>query len=311
MGYFDAQRFAGGRVKLEVPLAKRAIAANIAKPLGIDDAFAALAMNEIVTENMANAARVHAMEQGKTVENYTVIAFGGAAPLHAARLAAKLGVTRVVVPLGASVGSALGFLTAPVAFQSVRSWYTALNELDLARTNRLLAEMEKQAAAVVRAAVKDQPLTVIRVAYMRYTGQGHEIPIELPAGNLTARDVPGIARRFTESYEELYARVIPDLAVEIMSWSVTAAIRSKPAPRARAVAKRTAARSSTQRRVFEATQEKWRDVPTYPRTQLTAGMFIKGPALITEDQTTIVVTADFDAHVNALGYLVLDKRKRT
>ena len=311
MGYFDSQRFAGGRVKLAPELAERALAHDIGKPLVIDPALAALAVNEIVTENMANAARVHAMEQGKTVEDYTVIAFGGAAPLHAARLAAKLGVTRVVVPIGASVGSALGFLTAPVAFQAVRSWYTPLAALDVARANQLLSEMEQQATAVVRAAAKTQPLTATRIAYMRYTGQGHEIAVELPSGKLTSRDLPALEQRFMRSYRALYARIIPDLAIEIMSWSITVAVKSKPAPRAKTVSKKSGARAATQRRVFEITQERWRDIPVYERSQLKPGTALKGPALVAEDQTTIVVTADFDAHVNSVGYLVLEKRKGT
>jgi N-methylhydantoinase A len=155
---------------------------DVAKPLKVDAALGALAITEIVTENMANAARVHAMELGKTVENYTVIAFGGAAPLHAARLADKLGVARVVIPVGASVGSALGFLTAPVAFQAVRSWYQRVATLDTAHANRLLDEMTEQATVVVRAAAAKAVLTNTRIAYMRYAGQGHEIAVTLPAG---------------------------------------------------------------------------------------------------------------------------------
>ncbi|HEX3172427.1 MAG TPA: hydantoinase/oxoprolinase family protein, partial [Burkholderiales bacterium] len=165
MGLLDPQRFAGGKVELETARAEAAVTRDIAKPLKVDVALGALAITEIVTENMANAARVHAMELGKTVENYTVIAFGGAAPLHAARLADKLGVKRVVIPVGASVGSALGFLTAPVAFQAVRSWYQFIANLDVGHANRLLDEMTKQATGVVRVAAANAPLNATRVAY--------------------------------------------------------------------------------------------------------------------------------------------------
>jgi N-methylhydantoinase A len=308
-GYFDAQRFAGGRVKLDPALAASAVESDVAKPLKIDASLGALAVNEIVTENMANAARVHAMEQGKTVEDYELIAFGGAAPLHAARLASKLGVSRVVIPLGASVGSALGFLSAPVAFQSVQSWYAALATLELSRANRLLAEMEAQAAEVVRAAVKNAPLSVTRIAYMRYTGQGHEIVIELPGGQLRGQDIGRLERLFSDGYAKLYGRTIPGLGVEIMSWSVTVSTRAEPIARARPPSKRQSARANGKRRVFEVSQAKWRDVPLYERAELAPGASIKGPALIVEDQTTIVVTADFDAYVNALNYIVLEKRR--
>ena len=309
MGYLDAERFAGGRVKLERQRAEQAVTADIAQPLDISTELGALAINEIVTENMANAARVHAMELGKTVENYTLIAFGGAAPLHAARLAAKLGITRVIVPLGASVGSALGFLTAPVAFQSVRSWYAQLQSLDAAGANRLLADMEQQATEVVRAGAAKEPLRTVRVAYMRYQGQGHEIAVELPAGRLAAREAALLARRFTQAYHALYGRAIPNLGIEIMSWSVTVSPRSKPAGHVCGRLRRTAARSAGRRRLFEVTQGRPREVRVHERAQLAAGAMVKGPALITEDQTTIVVTADFDAHVNSLGYVVLEQRR--
>jgi N-methylhydantoinase A len=312
MGYLDVERFAGGRVKLESRRAEQAVATAVAQPLGITTNLGALAINEIVTENMANAARVHAMELGKTVENYTLIAFGGAAPLHAARLAAKLGIERVIVPLGASVGSALGFLTAPVAFQAVRSWYTHLDSLEATNVNRLLDDMEKQATTVVRAGAAKAILKTARVAYMRYQGQGHEIPVDLPAGKLKASDAATLARRFSKAYHALYGRAIPNLGIEIMSWSVTVSTQVRPAVRARPIPKRAvraAARAGGTRRVFEATEGKSRDVRVYERSQLAVGTVIKGPALITEDQTTIVVTAEFDAHVNSLGYIVLDRRK--
>ena len=308
MGYLDAERFAGGRVKLERKRAEQAVTADVAIPLDLSTELGALAINEIVTENMANAARVHAMELGKTVENYTLIAFGGAAPLHAARLAAKLGIKRVIVPLGASVGSALGFLTAPVAFQAVHSWYAHLDALDINSANRLLEEMQQQATNVVRAGAANVALKTARVAYMRYQGQGHEIPVDLPAGKLTARDAALLARRFAKAYQALYGRAIPNLGIEVMSWSVTVSTTVKPAIRARALTKRVTARATATRRVFEATQSKQRNARVYERTQLAAGAVIKGPALIAEDQTTTVVTADFDAHINSLGYLVLNRR---
>ena len=311
MGYLDAERFAGGRVKLERKRAEAAVTVDVAKPLGIGSELGALAINEIVTENMANAARVHAMELGKTVENYTLIAFGGAAPLHAARLATKLGIKRVLVPLGASVGSALGFLTAPVAFQAVRSWYALLTTLDAQHANRLLHEMEKQATDIVRAGAAHEPLKAARLAYMRYQGQGHEIPVELPAGKLTRRDAAILARQFAKAYHALYGRAIPNLDVEIMSWSVTVSTKAKPASRVRPLVKRAAARATISRPVFDATQAKQRNARVYERTQLARGAAIKGPALIAEDQTTTVVTADFDAHVNSAGYLVLDQRRST
>ena len=307
MGLLDPQRFAGGRVALQSTRAEAAVMRDVAKPLKVDAALGALAITEIVTENMANAARVHAMELGKTVENYTVIAFGGAAPLHAARLADKLGVARVVIPVGASVGSALGFLTAPVAFQAVRSWYQRVATLDTAHANRLLDEMTEQATVVVRAAAAKAVLTDTRIAYMRYAGQGHEIAVTLPAGRLAAKDAARLKHSFDAAYRVLYGRTVPNMDVEIMSWSVTVSTKVKRAPRARTLSRKTAT-AAAKRRLFEPKLAQWRSAPVYERAALTPGARIGGPALIVEDQTTIVVTADFDASVNSVGHVVLDKR---
>ena len=307
MGLLDPQRFAGGRVALQSTRAEAAVMRDVAKPLKVDAALGALAITEIVTENMANAARVHAMELGKTVENYTVIAFGGAAPLHAARLADKLGVARVVIPVGASVGSALGFLTAPVAFQAVRSWYQRVATLDTAHANRLLDEMTEQATVVVRTAAAKAVLTNTRIAYMRYAGQGHEIAVTLPAGRLAAKDAARLKHSFDAAYRVLYGRTVPNMDVEIMSWSVTVSTKVKRAPRARTLSRKTAT-AAAKRRLFEPKLAQWRSAPVYERAALTPGARIGGPALIVEDQTTIVVTADFDASVNSVGHVVLDKR---
>ena len=302
MGLLDPQRFAGGRVMLETARAEVAVTRDIAKPLKVDTALGALAITEIVTENMANAARVHAMELGKTVENYTVIAFGGAAPLHAARLADKLGVARVVIPVGASVGSALGFLTAPVAFQAVRSWYQFIAKLDTAHANRLLDEMTKQATDVVRAAAGNAALTATRVAYMRYAGQGHEIAVTLPAGKLAAKYTARLKRSFDAAYRVLYGRTVPNMDVEIMSWSVTVSTKVKRAAKARTLPRKTG-KASAKRRIFEPKLARWVSAPVYERAMLAPGASVAGPALIVEDQTTVIVTADFDASINSAGHI--------
>ena len=307
MGMLDPDRFAAGRVSLDPQRAKEAVERDVARRLDVNASIGALAIGEIVTENMANAARVHAMELGKTVESYTLIAFGGAAPLHAARLADKLGLARVVIPVSASVGSAVGFLTAPVAFQAVRSWYQIVGSLDTAHANRLLDEMQEQATSIVRTAAAQGPLATSRVAYMRYVGQGHEIPVSLPAGKLETSTIVTLARAFDAAYRALYGRVIPGMAVEIMSWSVTVSTRVKRAGKARTVPRR-AAKAASNRRLFEPNLAKWRNVPVYERADMRPGARLQGPALIVEDQTTVVVTSDFDASFNSLGYIVLDKR---
>ncbi|MDW8444802.1 MAG: hydantoinase/oxoprolinase family protein [Acetobacteraceae bacterium] len=126
LGRYDPDRFAGGRLALHRDRAEAAMARDVAEPQGIDVATAALGVVEIVDEAMANAARVHAIEAGTALEGRTLIAFGGGGPVHAARVAEKIGIDAVLVPPGAGVGSAIGFLRAPVAYEVVRSLYQRL-----------------------------------------------------------------------------------------------------------------------------------------------------------------------------------------
>ncbi len=144
LGKIDPLDFAGGRIQLDAAAARQAIAETIGQPLGLGGGWPAVGIAEIVEENMANAARVHAIERGKQSSEYVMIAFGGGAPLHAARLAEKLGIDQVIVPVGAGVGSAIGFLRAPVSFQLVRSWRVFLDSNRLAEMNSLLEEHDRR-----------------------------------------------------------------------------------------------------------------------------------------------------------------------
>jgi len=180
--------------------------------------------------------------------------------------------------------------------------------LDVAYANRLLDEMTQQATEVVRTAAGDAVLTATRVAYMRYAGQGHEIPVTLPAGKLAAKDTTNLKRRFDAAYRVLYGRTVPNMDVEIMSWSVTVSTRVKRAAKARMLPRKSAP-AGAKRRIFEPKLAHWRTAPVHERAALAPGMRIAGPALIVEDQTTVLVTADFDASINSAGHIVLDKRK--
>ena len=173
------QRFAGGAIPLHRDKAEAALQ-SLAGPLKTDAQGAAAGVAEIVDETMASAARVHAVENGKDTAERTLIAFGGAAPLHAARLARKLGMKRVVVPVGAGVGSAFGFLRAPIAYEVVRTRHVRLDMFDAKMLNELFAAMRAEAEAVVRPAAPGEALVETRLAFMRYRGQGHEIAVPLP-----------------------------------------------------------------------------------------------------------------------------------
>ncbi len=308
LGRIDPAGFAGGRVKMDPRKAETALARAVGAALDLSPTLAAFGVSEIVDENMANAARVHAVERGKSLDSRAMVAFGGAAPLHAARLAEKVGVRRVVVPTGAGVGSAIGFLRAPIAYEVVRSRYMKLSAFDADEANTILAEMHEEAEAVVRRGAGDAPTAEVRTAFMRYVGQGHEITVDLPLRLLKAGDADEIRGAFDAAYTALYGRTIPNMDVEILSWTLTLGTAVEAPALAADTPPLPAPEPSGRRRLFDAATSDFVDVPVYRREALRPGAVIAGPAIVAEEQTTTVVTAAFDAHVNALGYLVLDRR---
>ncbi|WP_245801138.1 hydantoinase/oxoprolinase family protein [Pollutimonas bauzanensis] len=307
LGVTDPGRFAVGKVALDVTLARDALSSSLGAQTGMSIESSAVAVVEIVTENMANAARVHGSELGKSIEDYTVIAFGGAAPLHAARLARKLGVARLIIPRSAGVGSALGFLWAPVAYQTVRSLLQRLDNIDIPAVQRLLDELSATAQGIVERASAGAPLKQSRLVYMRYAGQGHEIAIDLPVAPITQATVRSLKDSFETRYAQLYGRHLPHIAIETVNWSVSVeavadiavapdTLRTGGAP---AVAHHA-------RSVFDAQAGEWRSLPAYEREELNPAQQVVGPALIVEDETTTYVEDGFRAAVSELGYLVLD-----
>ena len=220
LGRYDPARFAGGTMRLDAAAAHDALAARVGGRLGLTTEMAALGVIEMVDENMANAARVHAIESGKTYEGRTLIAFGGGGPVHACRVAEKVGIRHVLVPSGAGVGSAIGFLRAPVGYEVVRSLYQRFSTFDVVAVNTLLADMEAEAMEVVAQGSFGAPITQSRIAYMRYVGQGHEIPVPLPSRPLGEEDVPQIRAAYDTEYTRFYDRPVPGSDVEIMSYAV-------------------------------------------------------------------------------------------
>src|SRR5499427_2139402 len=210
LGRIDPASFSGGEMRLDADAAERAIAERIGIKLSLAAEHAAFGVSEMVDENMANAARVHAIESGKDLRPRTLIAFGGAAPLHAARVAEKLGISRVLVPVNAGVGSAVGLLRAPVAYETVRGRLMRLGSLEPASVNRLFAEMRAEAEAIVRRGAPATKLVEQRSAFMRYRGQGHEIAVALPVRDFTAADRSTIRELFEAVYRRLYSRAIPE-----------------------------------------------------------------------------------------------------
>lgn len=305
LGRYDPARFAGGSIRLDPAAARAALEAEVGGRLGLAPEMAALGVIEMVDENMANAARVHAIESGKTYEGRTMIAFGGGGPVHAVRVAEKVGIRRVLVPSGAGVGSAIGFLRAPVGYEVVRSLYQRFSTFDVAAVNALLADMSTEAKSVVAAGSFGAPVQETRIAYMRYVGQGHEIPVPLPARALTAADVAEIRALYDTEYTKFYDRPVPGSDVEIMSYAVVVATVPEPVDAAPAVAAGTTPVPARTQSVRDTASGEVRAWAVFDRDALAPGARIAGPAIIAENETSTLVGPGWSASVNALGYIEL------
>jgi N-methylhydantoinase A len=307
LGRIDPEAFAAGTLALDRAAAENAVATVIGAPLKLDARWAAAGVGEIVEENMASAARVHAIERGRAPERCTMIAFGGAAPLHAARLAAKLGIASVLVPVDASVGSAVGFLRAPMAFEVARSLAQRDDAFDAPAVNRMLARMADEAAGIVAAGAGGAKLVTLRAVEMRYLGQGHELAIPLPERELAAGDAALLREAYETRYQAQYGLRIADVPVEFLTWTVTVSTpepaASTPAPATRNIA----AATDRRREVFDPASGKLENLPAYKRADLGAGGELNGPALVVEPQTTTLVPLGWRAQVTAAGHLMLTR----
>jgi N-methylhydantoinase A len=224
-------------------------------------------------------------------------------------VAEKLGIGRVLIPANAGVGSAVGLLRAPVAYEVVRSRLLRLGEFDAVAANRLLKEMRAEAEEIVRRGAPNAELTEQRSAFMRYRGQGHEIAVQLPARDFTAADRSGIRELFEAAYGRLYSRPIPGVEIEILTWVVAVSVpaqgvlarpvpltASDPVPR-------------TRRPVFDPQSGEFKETALYWRPDLAPGARIRGPAVIAEDETSTVVSPLFDATIDEFGYISLSRRE--
>ena len=309
LGRIDPATFSGGKMRLDVSAAQGAVAERIGAKLDLGAEHAALGISEMVDENMANAARVHAIESGKDVRPRTLIAFGGAAPLHAARVAEKLGISRVLIPANAGVGSAVGLLRAPVAYEVVRGRLMRLSSFEPENANRLLADMRAEAEAIVRRGAGAVPLAERRAAFMRYRGQGHEIAVELPVRAFNSADRAAITALFEDAYRRLYSRPIPGVDIEILSWVVTVSAPAQGELASVMPVRASEAQTHARRPLFDPQAGEFQNVPFYWRSDLTAGAKIAGPAVIAEDDTSTVVSPLFEAQVDKFGYIALTRRE--
>jgi N-methylhydantoinase A len=301
LGYLDPTYFLGGRMELDIEGSRSALAEKIGDPLGVSVEEAAWGIHQSVNEDMANAARVHAVERGRDPGSLPMYAFGGAGPVHGVGVAQAVGSPLLIAPVAAGVISSAGFLTAPMAFDFVRSRHVILSESALADAEAIFAEMEAEGTEVLQAGgVAAAQASHERIADMRYVGQGFEIRVPVPAGGEPWPDA--LAEAFDALYQRLYGRRGPDVEVEVINWRV---VSSGPRPGLRIRRSDLDSGGEAIKGSRRAYFGEFLDTPVYDRYGLVEGDTFAGPAIVEERESTLVVPPDTRVEVDSgLGLVV-------
>ncbi len=310
LGYLDPAYFLGGRMSLDLEAARQIIKEKIADPLGLTVEEAAWGIHQVANENMANAARVHALERGKDPRRYPMFAFGGAGPVHAYRIAHSLGAPELLAPLGAGVMSTVGFLSAPLAFDFVRSWAVELADINWDRANQILGGMETEGEKLlINSGVPSADITHRREVDMRYVGQGHEIAVPIPNGTLTADHLAQLQAKFEQVYVELYERSGPPVPIEILNWRVVSA---GPKPDVQLQVRDTndggtavADTIKASRAAYFPETNGFTDTPIYDRYLMKPNISFVGPAIVEERESTVIIGPAAQCHIDEHHNLVI------
>lgn len=308
LGYLDPDFFLGGTMQLDRSAAESALG-RLGDQFGASALGAAWGVHQVVNEQMAAAARMHAIEQGKDPRDYPMFAFGGAGPVHAFHVAQILGCPEVIVPFGAGVGSTIGFLVAPFAFDFVRSYVGKLRTLDWSEVNRRYAEMEADGRAVLSTVASNtRDITIERFAELRYVGQGHEVQVAIPSGELSPAHADEIEATFDSEYRRLYGRTATGNPLEAMTWRVVATLPNAAAPTAATADSTTPAgepMADRNREMYLPESDAMEAVPVYRRASLERGATVQGPAIIEERESTVIVGAAGRATVDVHRNIVI------
>jgi len=310
LGKLDPDNFAGGAIKLDTAASELAIMRDVGDRLSLDAMPTAFGICEVVDENMANAARVHAVENGKNISDNIMISFGGAAPLHTARLCEKLGIDQCLVPQGAGVGSAIGFLKAPFGYEALASRLVRLSQFRSEEVNALLADLKASAESFVRAGTGGEIVSEI-TAFMRYSGQGWEIPVPVPDKPFGDDAACMLKELFRANYERFFGRAIDGLdglEIEIVTWSVKATDERPTVEKHRLTTGKRTIEPKATRSVFDPAMGTTQTYAIVERESLDAGDRIEGPAVIVERETSTVVTSPFDAVIQSDGAILLIRK---
>jgi N-methylhydantoinase A len=309
LGYLDPEFFLGGKMSLDKDGALAAIGEKVGGPLDLDLIQAAWGIHQLANESMASAARIHAIERGRNVETFPVFAFGGAGPVHAFGVARILRSPRVIYPLGAGVMSAIGFLTAPLSFDFVRTFPGPLDDLDWAGAATVVGDMEAEGKAVLGRTIPPEQVRFRRYADMRYRKQGYEIRVPLPDGPLDASCLDDIRGRFEAAYIDIYGHTVANTPIDVLSWRVVA---HGPKPALALPTVETGGGGTAQkgtRAVYLPGARGLAEVPVYDRYLLAANTELAGPAIVEERESTVVVNGPAAIRVDASNTLIVDLPK--
>ena len=307
LGYLDADSFLGGKMKLDRAAAEKAIQTHLADHLGISATEAAWGVHETVTANMAQAATIHAIERGLDATRFAMLPIGGAGPVHACSMARKMGIARLVCPAGAGVASAIGMLAAAKSFEIGRAAPAELSSLDFAKAADLLREMAEEASALVSSAGAEEAEVTRRFSVMmRYVGQGYEIEVPVSLEMIERQDREALSAGFSECYSNRYGRS-EDMPAELLSWRL--AVTGQRSTLGDTLGQRSVAGVAAP--VSKTTRPVWFDAgfvetPVYKRADFGTGSRITGPAIIEENESTLVLPAGFQLSVDAALNLILE-----
>ena len=308
LGYLNPDYFLGGSMALDAKAAERGIEEQVGLPLGLDTVRAAWGIYQTVNANMARAARMLSVERGKDPRRFAFVAFGGAGPIHGVRIARELGMRRVILPAAAGIASAIGLLSADIAFDFERTTVMRLDPAVIDEANRLFGEMERLGREQVQEAAADQVCQITRTASMRYVGQGHELDVPVPGGGWRADTVGQVRRAFDDVYAVVYGYSDPNEAVEVVSWKVSASAPtpalSLPGPSALTDDPKQARKGS--RQAYFPESGGFVECPVYDRYRLSIGMQVIGPALVEERESTAIILPGDSSRVDQFGNLIID-----
>lgn len=305
LGRLDPDNFAGGAIPLSVEASEKAIEEKIGALANLETDVAAFGITEMVDENMANAARVHTVENGRDIEQFTMVAFGGGAPLHSCRLCEKLNIKAMLIPPGAGVGSAIGFLRAPFSYEATRGLFQTLDAFDPDHINICLKELQAEATSFVDLGAPETERITKLIAFMRYSGQGWEIPVPLEFRQFNSADVDDIKSRFEEAYTTLFGRTIEGLSIEITNWSLIVATHVPEPVAVKCQNTGQAASVKRMRGFYDAARRSNVEAQEIERTVMQAGVMVEGPAVIIEQETSTIVTSGYRAIGQSDGSMLL------